>query len=255
MEQLIQGLKKLNLTEKEAKLYLTLLELGPSTPYRIAKKSQMKRPTAYVIAEELAEKGLIVRVTGEKQCTYIARSPESYVEEVEQRVKEARDILPELIAIQKKTSDKPNILYFEGTEGVRQAMMYKLNELHDTEIVSFSADPDLTAKENYETSFAFNEYRMAHNIRVRSFLTETESLKPFEKYIKDTTPPPKFIPKEMYSSNASFEFYQNFVKIIFFDTSVAVIIESSAVSKAMRQIFEMLWSRVGDEYSESEVIK
>jgi len=80
-------------------------------------------------------------------------------------------------------------------------------------------------------------------------------LKPFEKYIKDKTLIAKFIPKEMYSSNASFEFYQNFVKIIFFDTSVAVIIESSAVAKAMRQIFEMLWSRVGEEYGESKVIK
>jgi hypothetical protein len=65
---------------------------------------------------------------------------------------------------------------------------------------------------------------------------------------------PKFVPKEMYSSNASFEFYPDFIKILFFDTSVGVVIESPPVAKAMRQIFEMLWSRLGDEYDTSRII-
>lgn len=102
MESLVQELKKLNLTEKEARVYLALLELGPSTPYKIAKRSHLKRPTAYVIAEELVEKGLIIQMTGEKQKMYIARSPESYVDEVEKRVKDAKKIVPELLALQRK---------------------------------------------------------------------------------------------------------------------------------------------------------
>ena len=75
MEDLIEQLKNLNLTDKEARVYLSLLELGPSTPYKIAKRARLKRPTAYVIAEELVEKGLIIQVTGEKNKLYLARSP------------------------------------------------------------------------------------------------------------------------------------------------------------------------------------
>ena len=90
---------------------------------------------------------------------------------------------------------------------------------------------------------------------MRGLVTETETLKGFEKYLRDKTFVPKFIPKDMYSSNASFEFCPNFIKILFWDSSIGVIIESPTVSKAMRQIFEMLWSRLGDEYNKSGVIK
>lgn len=251
---LFETLKTLGLSEKEAKIYFVLLQLGPSTPYKMAKRSGLKRPTAYVIADELVEKGYAVKAPGDKH-TYIARPPEVIYEEREEKMLEAKKTLPELQALKGGVADRPAVLYFEGQEGMRQALMYKMKELHDTEIVGFYADPDFAAKENYGPAFEFNEYRMAHNITVRGLLTEADTLKNFEKYLADKTFTPKYIPKNMYSSNASFEFYPNFIKILFFDTSVGVIIESPTVAKAMKQIFEMLWSRLGDEYDKSKVIK
>lgn len=251
---LFNTLKTLGLSEKEAKIYLALLQLGPSTPYKMAKRSGLKRPTAYVIADELVKKGYAVKAPGDKH-TYIALPPEVIYEEREQKMLEAKKNLPELQALKGGVADKPTVLYFEGEEGLRQILMYKIKELHNTEIVGFYADPDFASKEAYAASIEFNEYRIAHNIKVRGLLTEAETLKGFEKYLKNEAFTPKFIPKDVYSSNASFEFYQNFVKIIFFDTSIGVIIESPTVAKAMRQIFEMLWSRLGDEYDKSKVIK
>lgn len=102
MDDIIDQLKNLNLTDKEARVYLTLLELGPSTPYKISKRSRLKRPTAYVIAEELVEKGLVIQVTGEKKKLYMARSPEAYFEEAEEKLWNAKQILPELKALQRK---------------------------------------------------------------------------------------------------------------------------------------------------------
>lgn len=131
--------------------------------------------------------------------------------------------------------------------------MHRIKEMHDNEIVGFFANPDFTTQETYEQSFEFNDYRMAHNITVRGLVTETDTLKGFEKYLQDKTFVPKFIPKDMFSSNASFEFYPNFIKILFWDASIGVIIESPTVAKAMRQIFEMLWSRLGDEYDKSNI--
>jgi len=253
-DHLLKTLETLGLSEKEAKIYFVLLQLGPSTPYKMAKRSGLKRPTAYVIADELVEKGYAVKAPGDKH-TYIARPPEVIYEEREQKMLEAKKNLPELQALKGGVADKPTVLYFEGTEGLKQALMYRIKELHDTEIVGFYADPDFAAPEAYTASLEFNEYRMAHNIKVRGLLTEAETLKGFEKYLTDATFTPKFIPKDIYSSNASFEFYPNFVKIIFFDTSIGVVIESPTVAKAMRQIFEMLWSRLGDEYDKSKVIK
>lgn len=251
---LYETLKTLGLSEKEAKIYFALLQLGPATPYKMAKRSGLKRPTAYVIADELVDKGYAVKAPGDKH-TYIARPPEVIYEEREEKMLEAKKTLPELQALKGGVADRPVVLYFEGPEGIKQALMYKMRELHDTEIVGFYADPDFTTRESYDASLEFNEYRMAHNIKVRGLLTEADTLKGFEKYLKDESFIPKFVPKNIYSSNASFEFYPNFIKILFFDTSVGVIIESPTVAKAMKQIFEMLWSRLGDEYDKSKVIK
>ena len=251
---LYKTLETLGLSEKEAKIYLSLLQLGPATPYKMAKRSGLKRPTAYVIADELVEKGYIVQAPGEKH-TYIARPPEVVYEEREAKMLEAKKTLPELQALKGGVADKPTVLYFEGRDGMQQAMMYKVKELHNTEVLGFYANPDYTTEETWATSFEFNDYRIAHNIRLRGLVTETETLKGFEKYLRDATMVTKYIPKETYDSNASFEFYPNFIKILFFDTSIGIIIESPTVAKAMRQIFEMLWSRLGDEYSASKIIK
>lgn len=185
MEPLIQELKKLNLTEKEARVYLALLELGPSTPYKIAKRSRLKRPTAYVIAEELVEKGLIVQMTGEKKRMYIARSPESYIEDVEDRVQEAKKILPELLALQRKKSDKPNILYFEGIAGVKQAYEYKLNDFKGKEILGFFAGAESLDKElNDEVFFPWNEAKVTNDIRVRGFTVDDPKLAPIKNSLE-----------------------------------------------------------------------
>lgn len=253
-DHLLATLEILGLGEKESKIYLALLQLGPATPYKMAKRSGLKRPTAYVIADELVTKGYVVKAPGDKH-TYIARPPEVIYAEREEKMIEAKKILPELQALKGGVADKPSVLYFEGYEGMQQALMYRIKELHDTEIVGFFANPEFATQETYEQSLEFNDYRVAHNITVRGLLTETETLKGFEKYLKDKTFVPKFIPKDMFSSNASFEFYPNFVKILFWDSSIGVIIESPTVAKAMRQIFELLWSRLGDEYSTSKVIR
>lgn len=250
METLIQELKKLNLSEKEARVYLALLELGPSTPYRIAKKSRLKRPTAYVIAEELVEKGLIVQMAGEKQKMYIACSPEDYVEEVESRVKDARKIVPELLALQRKKSDKPNILYFEGLEGLKQAHEYKLKDFIGKEIVGFLArakniDPEL----NTEVFFPWNENRAKNNISMRGFTVDDPKLHSYKKYFgKEKMFDMKFIPEKSYSADCSFEAFEGGVRIVIMKSKQALIIESGEVSLAMKQIFELLWQKTKGEY-------
>ena len=154
---LFETLKTLGLSDKEAKIYFALLQLGPATPYKMAKRSGLKRPTAYVIADELVEKGYAVQAPGNKH-TYIARPPEVIYEEREEKMLEAKKNLPELQALKGGVADKPTVLYFEGAEGLKQALMYRIKELHDTEIVGFYADPDFSTKEAYAAALERRRY-------------------------------------------------------------------------------------------------
>lgn len=228
----------------------------------MAKRAKLKRPTAYVIALELLEKGFVVVAPGEKH-TYIARPPEVLFDENENRIHLARKSLPELKSLQGGIAEKPSVLYFEGVEGMRQALFHRIKELHDTEAVGFYADASYTTPSLFPVIEEFNEYRLRHNIKARGIVTDTKELREmgFEKYFDLKNPAAasinaKIVGKDVYSSNASFEFFPEFVKIIFYDTAIAVVIESPTVGRAMRQIFEMLWSRIpSSEFSKSKFVK
>lgn len=74
-EELISYLEKIYFTNLEAKIYLVLLEGGPMSPYQIAKKINISRPSIYNSLEHMYEKGC-VELLPDNTTTYIAQEPE-----------------------------------------------------------------------------------------------------------------------------------------------------------------------------------
>lgn len=255
MEHLIEPLKNLGLSEKEAQVYLALLQLGPATPYQVSKKSGLKRPTAYVIAEELCEKGLLIHVPGEEKRRYIARTPDAFIEEREVKLQAVKKILPELRSFQKGTTEKASILYFDGAEGVRQAYQYKQKELHGQEIVGFFGNPDIVSPDIDKIAFEFNEYRQRHNIHMRVLGSDVQGLKKYAPYIQNTLMTAKMLPPDIYSSPASIESCGSFVRIILFDSTQALIIDSSHTARAIGQIFELVWTSLEGRYDTPQSLR
>lgn len=248
MEHLIEPLKNLGLSEKEVRIYLALLQLGPSTPYQIAKKAEIKRPTAYVIAEELVEKGLIVHVPGEKKRNYIAKSPEAFFEEREEKLHRAKKILPELKSFQRGISEKPSILYFEGIAGLRQAYQYKQKELHGKEIVGFFASAEDASPGVMDVFIEWNEYKEKHGPRVRGLTVDAPSLQSLSKFI-GTNLKTKFLPPELYDAKCSIESCDNqFVRICLIESAQTLIIESPKFAETMKEAFELIWKSLEGKY-------
>ncbi len=69
-------LSELGFKPKEIELYLAILEQGKITPARAAKVAGINRTTAYIIAQELVEKGLIVEDLAGKQKYLVALPPD-----------------------------------------------------------------------------------------------------------------------------------------------------------------------------------
>lgn len=257
MEHLIAPLKNLGLSEKEAKVYLALLQLGPSTPYQIAKKAELKRPTAYMIAEELVEKGLIVHIPGEEKRKYIAKSPDVFIEEHEEKLKAAKEILPELRSFQKGTTEKPSILYFEGAEGIRQAYWHRQKELHNSEVVGFFASAEDISPAVMKVFLDWSEHRKRYNILLRGLTVDHPSIKPFEKYWgKEGKIVVKFMPPELYSAKVSIESCNGqFVRICLLESAQALVIESPKFAEALAETFELLWKSLEGKYDQPSAIQ
>src|SRR3989338_5621069 len=92
-------LKQMGLSEKQAEVYLSLLELGESPMTKIARKANLKRPTVYLIIDELMVLGLCSEIVKGKKKVYSATHPRRLVEITHFRNKQAEKILPELVAV------------------------------------------------------------------------------------------------------------------------------------------------------------
>jgi sugar-specific transcriptional regulator TrmB len=130
-------LRKLGLTEKEARVYLAGLELGPGSVQKIAENVGIPRPTAYQIIKKLEEKGLFIETKQAKKRYFTAQSPGKIlgllrVQKKELEEKE-REFIRIISALELKYSLKGEVKIFKGEEGIRAI----------EEIISFSSTPEI----------------------------------------------------------------------------------------------------------------
>jgi len=205
----------------------------------------------------LVEKGLIVHVPGDEPRRYIARSPEMFFEGVEDKLAKARRILPELKSLQKGTSEKPSVMYFNGVEGLKQAYEYREKDLHGKNIVGFFASAEDISLEVNQVFFNWNEYIERHKTHVRGLTVDSATLKPYVKWLlpKDSQVTMKYLPQEIYSANTSIESCNDqFVRICLMESVQMLIIESPKLAKALREVFEITWKELKGKYDEPKTL-
>jgi len=120
LEILPLELRKLGLTEKQALVYLTALELGYTSIQKISQKANISRPTTYEIVKTLEKKGLISESRKNNKRYFTAESPDKLlgilrIERKEIEEKE-REFLRIISALKSKYSleDKREIKIFKG---------------------------------------------------------------------------------------------------------------------------------------------
>lgn len=128
MEALVRELTNLGLSEKEAGVYLALLEIGPAAIQDVAERSKTNRSTTYLMMDALMGRGIANAVTRGSRQLYVAEPPERLVAqlrvrraELEEKERELAEALPLLNAIYNVKREAPQIRYFEGADGLREA--------------------------------------------------------------------------------------------------------------------------------------
>jgi sugar-specific transcriptional regulator TrmB len=246
MNEIRESLSKLGLTDKEALTYISLLELGESSAYALSKKSGLKKPTTYVVLEELRKKELVIKKPHHKSTLYVAKDPDELLHIAESNLKNVQDILPRLRAINRTDTFNVQTVFFDGLKETGAALTYKLDEIKNEELVGFYAyaENDKKFKEIYPYLMNWTNKMLASNITMRgitpahSSLEETRKINPkFSRTIKE-------VPFEDYSSEVSIDVFGSIVRIVDLVEHQAVIIENPRVAKTVKQIFEMTWKQL-----------
>ena len=96
---LLITLQNYGLSEKEARVYLTVLELGTSIASTIARRAELNRVTVYTVLEEMIKKAIILSETINNIKYYTAVHPEALCKNFENKYISIKESLPQLLEI------------------------------------------------------------------------------------------------------------------------------------------------------------
>jgi sugar-specific transcriptional regulator TrmB len=176
MSKIHEALTKFGLSEKEIKVYLALLKLGPSPVRKIALEAKVNRGTTYDILKNLQELGLVAYYHKETRQYFVAEDPRKLFEAL--RVKqehyelvkrELKQIMPQLRSLSSVLGHRPVVTYYDGTQGVRSILQDVLDKVVETDKKEYYVYSSSTIKRYLYAAFPdYTDERIKRNIRVRA---------------------------------------------------------------------------------------
>ena len=241
-------LEELGLSDKESRVYLSLLELGPSPVQKIAQKADVNRVTAYVNLEALSKLGLVSTVEKGKKTLFSAEPPEQLESligkkeaELQRKKRELLDALPELKNIFRYAGERPVVKFYEGIEGllaVREDYLRSVRK-NETTLGMMSLDTLFETFPSYEKDAT--KRRIEKGVRSKIIYTKKDGP------IKNATSPQmlreaRFVPTEKFPITCDIAIYsKNKISIESYKNKIGVIIEDDDIANTLKVIFNLAW--------------
>ncbi len=233
------------LSEKEAKVYLALLELEIAAVSEIAKTANINRSSTYVVLNSLKKKGLIGTSEDKKIQRYVATSPEMLLREAEDRAQKSEniknkisDIIPELKSMHKDTKHRPIVRVFDGKKGLREIYWDILYTKEAKELKTFS-DPT-TIFRMFPNFMEQALERTSKGIKMYAVCPATKEVLELCKNAPSTDEIIT-IPYEKFKSSNNVAIYGNKIALASPKEEFGIIIENKEIADVMKNIFDLSW--------------
>lgn len=251
MEEQVKILETIGLSKKQAVVYSALLELGEAKMTDLAKRSNLKRPTVYLIINELDLLGLISNITKGKRKVYSAVHPKRIAELLDFRKNQFQELLPRMLAAYGSGGGKPKVQMLEGIEGVKQAYREAFTLLKEEKNEGLWLGNISLLSESFPE--VMNEYYrtlgMLGNYKIRELIFGGEKSKEWvlrmQKNRKSGHKIKYFDDKGLCGQTDQFIIGN---KVIFFSIRkelFTLILEGEEIAKTQRFLFESLWKYNG----------
>lgn len=237
LENIKEYIRKTGLTENEAKIYMTLLEFGPSQAGLISRKSGLHRRVVYDTAEMLIKKGLIGYIKKNNKKLFQASSPNRILEIIKEKENSIRDILPQMLQFYSQTKEKEETNFYKGKNGLKTVFEEQLDLPKKSEILIIG--PSSMAYNILPFYFKwYDKRRIEKQIRSRIIFHKTAN----DNLPKIPLSEIKFLP-EKYSSPMAINIYQDKVAIIMWskENPLAIVIKQREIAEGYRKYFELMW--------------
>jgi sugar-specific transcriptional regulator TrmB len=232
-------LVSLGLTDRQAVVYVRSLESGTFSVSDISRKTGMKRPTCYLILDELSQKGLISKVANSNKLKYRAESPEILNKQAETQVSVAKRLSSDLLNIFNSKNEGPSIRYFTGQKAL-QSIFDDVLKVKNKEYLFIGSGQDVINSVGKEYIDKWLEIRVKNGITAKSVRMKKTEVNE-DIYQTNIQRELRIAPDTIHIVESIF-IYDNKVAII--STSqenFGFIVENKEFSNTMRGLFSALW--------------
>ncbi len=255
-EILLKKLQKSGLSDKEALVYLALLELGGAYPSKIATYTSLNRSTVYMVLLNLSVRGLVNEIEKKNKLFYQIENPKKLVRYtksklsmIQDEIENAERILPDIEGLFSNI-DKPKITYYEGIEGIKNIYESHINVSKPYEMLAWANASGLESVLPAEFFIHYRRTKEQKGITTRGIIPDKESDRSFtdrtyEGFKNEIIPIMRFISQNKFPYNAEVTIYgDKSVSIVNLgkEKLTGVIIEDETIHGLMKMIFELSWS-------------
>ncbi len=231
--QIKQELHEAGLTENESKIYIALLELGPSNAGLISRKTGLHRRVVYDTTEMLIKKGLIGYILKNNKRLFQASNPEKILDNIKEKEQSIVQILPEMLSLYSQTKEKEETNFYKGKNGLKTVFEDQLASKSEIKILGASS----LAYEILQFYFKwFDQKRVKNKIKTKIIFNKTN------KKPKIPLSEIRYLP-EKYSSPLAINIYGDKVAIILWskENPLAIVIKNKEISQGYNKYFELMW--------------
>ena len=218
-------LEEIGIEGKKAEVYLACLELGGATAYLIAKKSGIKRPTAYDIINQLMHEGLVHKSIKAGAAYFSPTDPQVLINQ----------------NLYNSPKSKPFIQYFEGKEGIREMYEDSLKTLkRGEEILGYVGEGITQYLPEYTEDYV--KRRTEKGIVFRGIYKAASEIIPYMEKNKEQLRVGRILSEKDFPISNETNIYKNKIAIASYGKEMfGMIIESEEIAKSQKAIFELAW--------------
>ena len=242
----IDLLKKLGFSDKSAKIYLALLQLGPSSVRKLAEFCDLNRGTTYDALKWLQDSGVVNFYNKDTKQTFVAEDPDKLhdlikSQQVElERIDEKLDkIVPEMQALHSKAGDRPVARYYEKKD-IPQILQDVIDTCTDSEEAIYRIYSTEGIREDLYAGFeTFSDVRVSKGISVKVIaIGEGGELRGLDerKWLKAKSETPTYI--IIYPGKTAY------ISLNAKEELVGVVIENEGVYQTQKTVFDSLWQKL-----------
>lgn len=238
---LIDNLVQLGLSEKESRVYLAALELGPTTILELAKKTSVKRSTIYEFINNLIDKELLAESVRGKKKIFIPSDPRKFESLVEKQKSLLKEILPELLSINQLTATKPKTQIYEGITGVKKALNDTLTT--NQPIFAFCSMNNISGEVLDYLSSRYRQKRIKKKIYLQAIVSSDLPEQIFsadDKFFSNIF----FVDPKKFPGNLWLNIYGRKISFISYNKNsrlFSAIIDDESLARSMKSFFDLAW--------------